>query len=301
MLIENKGNNDNACLAGEKYVAAVIETTGDDPASDGIVMLSAVRVVRGRITGKFKSLVDPGIKLTPPVAGRIGFTDEMLVSAPPTDDMLEAFVSFIGGDTIVGADIDEKLAFINAKCTGGPIKNAAVDLSKLNRALFPELEDHSFSELAASLLGGTRSEHAASASIPETVAKCYEALKRYCEDNGILLEKAPAAAAKNEAAALVQSIRAAEQEQVKAAANESKTEDASTKEPELVSEIPAPAETEKRSKGFRAYTEMILMLVIAAVVFCLLIVIKDKLIGAIIAVLAFAVLVVLYLKYIRRE
>lgn len=303
MSTENTGYNDNNRLLAEKYVAAVIETTGDDPNTDGIVMLSAVRVVHGRITGKFKSIVDPGIKLKPSVAGRIGVNDEMIISAPPTDDMLEAFVSFIGGDMIVGSDIDRKLAFINSKCIGAPLKNDVVDLDKLNKALFPEFEEHTFSELAASLLGGTRAEHAASASIPETVAKCYEALKRYCEENGILLEKASALSAKSEAAALVQSIRAAEQEQVKSAANETQPDAAGIVEaPEKAGEGDhALADTKPKTNGLRANIEILLMLVIAAAVFCLLIVIKNKLIGAVIAVLAFAALVLLYLKNIKRE
>lgn len=305
--------NDTALLGAGKYVAAVVETTGGDPEKDGLIMLSAVRVVRGRITGKFKSLADPGKAIDPAVSRRIGVSEDMLFNAPPTDDMLAAFTSFLAGDIIVGDGIEAKLAFLNAKLNAkgvGCLNNPCVDLDKLNKALFPEIEDHSFAELASSLLGGTRSEYAAASKVPETVAKCYEALKKYCEDNGMILEKPSEHTARGAAAELVQSIRAAEKEQAfstdaddrggaERAAEETPADEAAAKEGAKAEDQP-PAAPENRSAA-RLLLDIAPMLASGIVTFLLLLLTNNKPVALAVSLAVIAIGGFVFHKFIRKQ
>ncbi|MBR6007184.1 MAG: 3'-5' exonuclease, partial [Clostridia bacterium] len=174
-------SSNNAFKAVNNYVAVDVETTGNDPASDSIVMLSAVRVVNGRSVGKIKSLVDPGTNRNSEAVAKLGLQQEMLAAAPKLPGILSAFFSFVGNDTLVGHDIETALAFVNdagSRIFCRMLRNETIDTRAMSEILFPG-EDAGFSALAERFLGGSAGKRADSKA--DMIAKCYEYMKRVNE------------------------------------------------------------------------------------------------------------------------
>src|SRR5262249_22451378 len=86
-------------LAEVEFVVGDLETTGG--AGDGVIEGGAVRVVGGRLTERFVSLVDPRRPIQQFVTRLTGITDAMVASAPPLADVLPRFVEFAGSAVLV--------------------------------------------------------------------------------------------------------------------------------------------------------------------------------------------------------
>ncbi|GAB4314076.1 MAG: hypothetical protein Kow0059_05640 [Candidatus Sumerlaeia bacterium] len=120
------------------YIVFDLETTGLDPACDGITQLAAVRVRRGRILGEadvvaqlrrnpnatvtdrsdyFCSLVQP-IRPIPPELERLtGITNEMVKNAPAEADVIAAFLAFSDGGVLTAHNgLTFDVPFVRAAC-----------------------------------------------------------------------------------------------------------------------------------------------------------------------------------------
>lgn len=74
-----------------------LETTGLDPAKDGIIELAAIRIEAGKETQRFAALVQCNRKLPKTVAELTGITDQLLKEqGAPLEQALQGFLSFVG-------------------------------------------------------------------------------------------------------------------------------------------------------------------------------------------------------------
>ncbi len=115
-----------------------IETTGGSPRDSGITEIGAVKVRGGEVIGTFQSLVDPGMPIPPFITILTGITHAMVVSAPPIDEVLPAFLEFCGDAVIVGHNVSFDLGFLQseARRLGYPrLENRSADTHKLARRL----------------------------------------------------------------------------------------------------------------------------------------------------------------------
>ncbi len=133
------------------YVVFDLETTGRDPASDGIVEIAAVRVRNGQIEERFNTLVNPGITIKPGAQAVHHISEADIKDKPSPAEILPQFFDFVGNDLLIahnGYAFDFKFLDRYVKELGLPrLKNVRYDSLILARNLFPN-EQNSIDALA---------------------------------------------------------------------------------------------------------------------------------------------------------
>ena len=124
-----------------EYVAFDLETTGLSAQHDLIIEIGAVVMKRGEVLDTFQTFVAPGRKLTPKIIDLTGITDEMLVGAPPIDEILPKFLEFVGGRPLCAHNADFDIGFVTAACErlNIPFQPTSLDTLILAQNLLPDL------------------------------------------------------------------------------------------------------------------------------------------------------------------
>ena len=124
-----------------EYVAFDLETTGLSAQHDVIIEIGAVVMKRGEVLDTFQTFVAPGRKLTPKIIDLTGITDEMLVGAPPIDEILPKFLEFVGGRPLCAHNADFDIGFVTAACErlNIPFQPTSLDTLILAQNLLPDL------------------------------------------------------------------------------------------------------------------------------------------------------------------
>jgi len=79
-----------------------LETTGLDPAKAEIIEIGAVRfTIDGDVLDRFEQLVKPRTPIPPEIVKTTGISDDMVCKAPPVDEVLSRFVSWVGSDEAI--------------------------------------------------------------------------------------------------------------------------------------------------------------------------------------------------------
>ncbi len=115
-----------------------LETTGTAPASAAITEIGAVRYRGGRPDGTFHTLVNPGTGIPPFITVLTGITHAMVVEAPRIEEVLPAFLEFLGDSVVVGHNVRFDLGFLDAAAERlgyGRLPNRRVDTLALARRL----------------------------------------------------------------------------------------------------------------------------------------------------------------------
>lgn len=113
-LREKKGNN--LVAFPNDYVIVDIETTGFSPKNCEIIEIGAVKVRGNKITSVFQMLVKPINPVSSYITKLTGITNNMLADASPIADVLEAFVSFVGGNILIGHKVNADVNFLYDHC-----------------------------------------------------------------------------------------------------------------------------------------------------------------------------------------
>ena len=167
----------------EDYVVVDLETTGLDPKNNHIIEAAALRIRHGQEAGTFSSFINPGVVLAPFITGLTGITDAMLENAPPIEEVLPAFLDFIGGDIVVGHNVNFDINFIyeaSVALTGRPFSNDFVDTLRLSRRLYREERHHRLSDLIVRFHIGDTVDHRALSDVRQT-DQCLRYMKRAAE------------------------------------------------------------------------------------------------------------------------
>jgi len=168
------------------YVALDLETTGLNPYRDGIIELGAVRVCGGELADAFSQLVNPGFPVSGFITGLTGISNRMLADAPMLEEVLPAFMRFVGGSVVLGHNVRFDIGFLNAACRrllGTGFANDYVDTMRLSRRLFPEYRHHRLCDLAERFGVESDTSHRALADVLQTHG-CYEYMRRWACENG---------------------------------------------------------------------------------------------------------------------
>jgi DNA polymerase-3 subunit epsilon len=95
------------------------ETTGLDPNPNGgghrIIELAAVELDGARIGRRWHSLFDPGRPVDPSAIAVHGITDDKLIGQPKFADMVDSFLSFIEGATLIAHNAPFDASFLRAE------------------------------------------------------------------------------------------------------------------------------------------------------------------------------------------
>ncbi len=134
------------------YVVFDLETTGLSTEIEDVIEISAIKVIDGKVTDEFSTLVNPQRPI-PKVASEVNnITDSMVRDAMPFDVVLKDFIAFIGDLPLVGHNIERfDLQFIYRDCMrffGKTLGNDYIDTLKLARSYRPDLKSRSLGVLS---------------------------------------------------------------------------------------------------------------------------------------------------------
>lgn len=94
------------------YVAFDIETTGLNPKFDKIIEIGAVRIRDGEVAEIFSSFVNPARSLPERIVELTGIQDSDVKEAPYMEDILDAFLAFLGDDVLLGHNLLFDYSFV---------------------------------------------------------------------------------------------------------------------------------------------------------------------------------------------
>ena len=123
------------------YVAFDIETTGLNPKYDKIIEIGAVRVRDGEVKETFSSYVNPARSLPERIVELTGIHDRDVEKAPYIEQILDAFLSFLGEDVLLGHNLlfdysFVKKAAVNQKKT---FEKAGIDTLRIAKRFLNDL------------------------------------------------------------------------------------------------------------------------------------------------------------------
>jgi DNA polymerase III subunit epsilon len=131
------------------------ETTGLSPGAGGrITEVAALRIVDGRITDRFVTLVNCHEYVPFYITQLTGITQAMVDSAPCVSKVVPELLRFIGSDTLAAhnASFDEKFLVAESRNLGlAPQHDGLVCSLKLSRRIFPGLSSYKLGLLSSSL------------------------------------------------------------------------------------------------------------------------------------------------------
>lgn len=166
----------------ETYVVYDLETTGTDVRRDDVVEIAAQRY-RGTVPvgAPFHALVRPTRRhFIPTGATRVhGITWDAVADAPPLEEVLPAFLDYIGDSTLVGHNVRQfDNRFLDralGEHLGRGLTNPTVDTLVMARQLFPAARHHTLEHLLRVLGLEDAQEHRAARDVAQTAA-LYHAL-----------------------------------------------------------------------------------------------------------------------------
>ncbi len=96
------------------FVVVDLETTGENPASDAITEIGAVKIRSGQLLAEMTSLVNPQQPIPAEITTLTGITDAMVADAHPIGTVLPTFLRFAGGAILVAHNAPFDLGFLAA-------------------------------------------------------------------------------------------------------------------------------------------------------------------------------------------
>ncbi|NNN12243.1 MAG: GIY-YIG nuclease family protein [Acidimicrobiaceae bacterium] len=124
-------------LANTTFSVIDFETTGTDPQVDRITEVGVVKVRGGEVLKTISSFVKQQRRIPPAITGLTGITNEMLLSAPSEESVIEAIHDVTEDSVIVGHNVSFDLGFLKAayERVGYELKNTRIDTLALSRKL----------------------------------------------------------------------------------------------------------------------------------------------------------------------
>jgi len=142
-----------AHLSQVPFCVLDLETTGGSATDLGITEIGAIRYHGGVETGRFHTLVNPGLPIPPFITILTGITQAMVIEAPRVAEVMPSFLEFLGEAVVVGHNVRYDLSFLNAAAEVlgyGRLSNRSVDtLGLARRLVHDEIRDLTLGSLAA--------------------------------------------------------------------------------------------------------------------------------------------------------
>ena len=133
------------------FVVTDTETTGAETERDRITEIGAVKVHQGEIVDSFQQLVNPERTIPPKIREITGITTAMVVDQPSIDEVLPAYLDFLGDGIFVAHNVPFDERFLKAACarTGHAVlSNHTLCTLRLARRLLPGLRSKGLTRLA---------------------------------------------------------------------------------------------------------------------------------------------------------
>lgn len=114
-----------AIRRADTVVVLDFETTGMSPdRGDRTIEVGAVKIEAGQVTGRFQSLMNPGIRINAFIENFTGISNQMVCEAPCCESVMREFSAFIDGHDLVAHNVSFDRRFLDAEFTriGAPLQ-----------------------------------------------------------------------------------------------------------------------------------------------------------------------------------
>ena len=137
----------------DSFVVFDIETTGFSQSKDRIIEIGAVKVIRGQITDKYSTFINPEVPIPYEIEQLTGIRDDMVIDAPKIETVLPEFLHFCEGCSLVAHNASFDVGFLqkNAERLGITLDVTVVDTVGLARILLPDLSRYKLNIVAKAL------------------------------------------------------------------------------------------------------------------------------------------------------
>ena len=140
-----------------KLIVIDLETTGLYPEKgDTIIEIGAVPIQNDTVLmeERFETFVDPNIPIPPHITRITGITDDMVRGAPPMDESLIRFLSYIGDCPLVAHNAPFDIGFLSHyldKLGREPLRNRVIDTRVLSKRAYGPQTRHNLDALLSRL------------------------------------------------------------------------------------------------------------------------------------------------------
>ena len=126
------------------YVMLDLETTGGNAVHDRITEIAAVRIENGVETGRWSTLVNPGVRIPPFIQSLTGITDAMVADAPAFEDIANTLLELLDGAVFVAHNVRFDHSFVVNELARMDIalKIKTLCTVRLSRKLYPQHKGH---------------------------------------------------------------------------------------------------------------------------------------------------------------
>jgi DNA polymerase-3 subunit epsilon len=128
------------------------ETTGLSPAmGDRATEIAVVMLENGEVVGRFQSLMNAGVRISPFIESFTGISNAMVRAAPPAAEVMAAASRFVGDSPMVAhnASFDRRYWVAELARLHLPAEQPFACTVLLSRRLYPEARSHSLGAMAA--------------------------------------------------------------------------------------------------------------------------------------------------------
>ena len=137
-------------MGNYSVVVLDFETTGLSPDhGDRVIEVGAVLIENNRITDRFQSLMNPGMKISSFIENYTGITNGMLQDAPPVAEVMQKFASFLADHPLVAHNAGFDRRFLDAellRVRRRRVGDFACSML-ISRRLYPEAPNHRLASL----------------------------------------------------------------------------------------------------------------------------------------------------------
>jgi len=142
-------------MFADDLVVLDFETTGLSPErGDRITEVAAVRLEAGRISDRYQSLANCGVRIPPFITDYTGITQVMIDRAPPVGRVISELLEFIGETAIVAHNASFDQRFLDRECQLAKRRieyQRLICSMRLSRRIYPRFSSHALGAVAKRL------------------------------------------------------------------------------------------------------------------------------------------------------
>ena len=165
------------------FVVFDIESTGLDKNKCKVIEIGAVKVENGKITDRWSTFVNPGVKIPRNITDLTSITDSMVKDALTFEEQIDDFIKFCEGSVMVAHNANFDMGFMKeeSKNCGRSFQLPYLDTMVLARCMYKELPNHRLDTLCKHL-GVINAHHHRAVDDAEATAQAFvkmlDALKK---------------------------------------------------------------------------------------------------------------------------
>lgn len=136
-------------MRNKNFTIVDVETTGGSAYFSRVIEIGILRVDRGEITEKFKSLINPGVAVPEFITDLTGITDKLVKKAPTFEEIAEDIFPLFEDSIFVAHNASFDYKFLGAEFGRANLMFTMDTLCtvRLSRVLYPEHKRHNLSAI----------------------------------------------------------------------------------------------------------------------------------------------------------